>query len=233
MIDFIYKLHELIPSGQVESPLTIKQIAASTETRFTNVLQFLSEGLDREVEVSTELSKEDIQAALAALKIKMKSQIEERERSLARRRKAALKAYDGLIQRLSKLYVAREWYKSFRSLSYFAGVYEDDLDNSPFIHLCGEIVWTGVKSKKANLQELGFWLTKGVRRSFMQNTSNGLEEAIDLIDCYSDFFISQKGSGGEQTLENLLDLIKCHASGLGLLDHYNQLVQPIKDKLSA
>ena len=60
MLDFIYKLHENLPQWQVEKVLTLKQIASSTKTPFSSVLQFMSEGLKRELDSSSKISKADI-----------------------------------------------------------------------------------------------------------------------------------------------------------------------------
>ena len=190
MLDFIYKLHESIPQWHVDKGLTLQEIASATKTPFTEVVQFMSEGLKKELDASSKLSKVDIQKALLSLRVQMKPQIEERERLFAEKQRFVLNAYDRMMTRLAAMYTIKNWYMSYRTLSYFAGKHESSLPNSIFINLCSEIVRVGIKSEKANLQELGFWLTKGVRKVFLQKTPQDIEEAVDLVDCYLDFFLS-------------------------------------------
>lgn len=223
MIDFIYKLNEVLPSWPTGTRRSLIQISEITGTSMPHVIQFLSEGLGKDIEVGGTITSEEIVEALELLSKRLQPQIEERERLLEERKNIAISAYDRTGEKVRVLQLSGNWHGAFRTLSYFTGQYEEDLPKDVLISLCSETVRAGIKSG-ANMQELGQWLQKGVAIAVGQHSRQGIEEALDLIDAYGDYFLAEESGKGPMLLGNILAVLEEPAARYELWEEYKSLV---------
>lgn len=223
MIDFIYRLNDVLHSWPEGEKWTLQQLSHSTETSVPHVLQYLSEGLGKEIEVSGVISQDEASEVLGLLSKRMRPQIEERERILAERRVKALRLNDVTAAKVQKMQIQRNWHGAFKTLCYFVGQYEEDLPKEYLTSLCNEIVRLGIKSK-ANFQELSRWLEKGVGTALSFQTKAGIEEALDLVDAYSTHFLAEESGKGPLLLGNILAVLEEPAARFELWDEYKSLV---------
>lgn len=223
MIDFIYKLNEVLPSWPTGTRRSLMQISEITGTSMPHVIQYLSEGLGKDIEIGGFVTSEEVVEALDLLSKRLQPQIEERERILEERKDLAIKSYDRTAEKVRILQLGGNWHGAFRTLSYFTGQYEEDLPKDVLISLCSETVRTGIKSS-ANMQELGQWLQKGVAIAMGQHSRQGIEEALDLIDAYGDYFLAEESGKGPLLLGNILAVLEEPAARFELWEEYKSLV---------
>lgn len=223
MIDFIYRLNDIIPSWPAGARWTLNHISDVTETSIPHILQYLSEGLGKEIDVAGLVTCEEAIEAINVLSQKIRPEIEERERRIAERRAYALQAFDRIMDKLRIMQAQGNWHSAFRTLSYFAGQHQDDLPRDIFITLCSDAVRVGIKSN-ANMQELGQWLQKAVATAMSSHTKEGVEEALDLVDAYGDYFLSEDSGKGPLLLGNILAVLEEPAARYELWEQYKNLV---------
>lgn len=226
MIDFIYKLVDVLPTWPQGSKKSLSQISEITGTSMPHVVQYLSEGLGRDLEISGVITNDEATEAVKLLSRRIQPQIDERERLLAERRAFALSSYERVNEKLRRLQGAGNWHGAFRTLSYFAGQFEDDLPKDVLISACAEAVRFGIKSQ-ANMQELGQWLQKGVAVALSLRSRYGIEEALDLIDAYGEYFLQENSGKGPLLLGNVLAALEEPAAQYELWEEYKSLIEQL------
>ena len=223
MIDFIYRLNEVLPSWPTGTRRSLTQISEITKTSMPHVVQYLSEGLGKDIDVTGFITEDEAAEAVKLLSKRIQPEIEERERVLEERRILALRGLDRILEKVRIMQLSKNWYGAFRTLSYFAGQHENDLPPDSLILLCSETVRTGIKSK-ANMQELGQWLQKGVGVAMSQHSKDGVEDALDLIDAYGEYFLMEESGKGPLLLGNILAVLEEPAARYELWEEYKSLV---------
>lgn len=223
MIDFIYKLNEVLPSWPTGAKRSLTQVSELTGTSMPHLIQYLSEGLGKDLEVGGFITSDEAVEAIELLSKRIQPQIEERERMLEERRQFAMRAYDRAMDKMRVMQLEKKWHAAFRTLSYFTGQYENDLAKDVLISLCSEAVRTGIKAE-ANMQELGQWLQKGVAIAMAQHSRQGIEEALDLIDAYGEHFLAEDSGKGPLLLGNILAVLEEPAARYELWEEYKSLV---------
>ena len=136
-------------------------------------------------------------------------------------------SYERLLAKVHKLQALKSWEKAFRNLCYFVGEYEESLPQEVYINLCSDILRIGFKSKKANIQELGYWLRKAIEQNLELYSQPSLEDSFDLIETYSKFFRDEPTGQGEKILIDILTLIENPACELKLWNSYKQCADKI------
>ena len=94
------------------------------------------------------------------------------------------------------------------------------------IHICSEIVRSGLRCS-ANLQEIAYWLEKGINVSLDRQTTESLDEAFDLLDAYADYFLKEQTGRGEQIVLKLLKVLEEKAYQFNKSDRYKDVVKDI------
>lgn len=226
MIDFIYRLNDALPIWSSDSKWSLKQIAEATDTSIPHVLQYLSEGLCKEIDVSGSISVDEATEAILLLSKKIQPEIEERERLLAERREEAIRQYYRITDKAQQMQIDQRWHTAFRTLSYFAGENESDLPQEILINLCSEVVRCGIKAK-ANIQELGQWLQRGVAVALSLHSQEGMRECLDLLEAYSDVFLNDDSGKGPLIVGNLLAILEEPCARFELWQEYKSLVESL------
>lgn len=224
MIDFVYKLKDILPEWPVDSKLSLEEISTVTQTSVPHVIQYFSDGLKKSFDVTDKISHEEARSALTQLTKEIRSELEVRSRELAAKQVKTLEAYDRMMTKVRLQLKARNWHTVFRTLSYFAGENRENLPDDYLTALCSDILRIGIKSGE-NFQELGRWLEMAVAVSLHQNTRDGVEEALDFVDAYSEDFLSEDSGKGALLLGNLLSAIEERAARFGLWEEYQSLIQ--------
>ena len=223
MIDFIYNLNEQLPSWTEKHAHTIEEIALATSTSIPHVIQYLSEGLGKDVELSQSITTEEAQRVLEALALSNRPLMEERERLLALRRQNAVAAFERSLEKSIEMQAARNWHGAYRSLHYLAGQYEKDLPVDLLVTTLSEAIRCGIKAQ-TNIQELGQLLQKAVGYAMGTRSRQGVEDALDLVDAYGEFFFQENTGRGPLLLGNILAVVEEPAARYELWDTYKRLV---------
>jgi hypothetical protein len=223
MIDFIYKLSDVLPVWSPGAPLTLKQISDATDTSLPHVVQYLSEGLSKDLELGEVIPFDELTSACALLQKKFQAEIKEREELIEEQRQKAIKKYHILMSKTRSMLQDKKWHMAYRSLSYFAGQYEIDLPRDILTTLCSDIIHIGVKAK-GNIQELGYWFQKGIAVAISHKNREGIEEALDLINTYGEFFLSDTSGKGSLILSNILAALEEPCARFELWEEFKNIV---------
>ena len=232
MIDFIYKANEVINNWSVHDKWTVHKLAEATETSLPHVLQYLNEGLGKEVEISGTVSSGELFEAVALLRRRYKDQIEERERKKAESRRKTIRAFDLVMNKIRLAQSESKWTHAYKTLCYFAGQYEDELPREYTTTLCSDLIRMGIRAN-VNIQEISRWLQKGVSVAMSHQNRDGVSEALDLIDAYGEYFLNEDSTKGPLLLGSVLAAIEEPAARYELWEDYKTLVNqlyPINEK---
>ncbi|MCY4380953.1 MAG: hypothetical protein OXC40_05245 [Proteobacteria bacterium] len=226
MIEFVYKLKDILPEWPNDSKLSLEEISSATETSVPHLIQYLGDGLKKNIDVTDKISHEDAKSALTQLCIDLRSELEERSKQLADKQARTIRAYHKMMTKVRIQLQTQRWRTVFRTLSYFAGENRDNLPDEYLTTLCSDIVRIGIKAGE-NFQELGRWLEMAVAVSLHRSTKEGVEEALDLIDAYSEDFFNEPSGKGALLLGNLLSAIEERAARFGLWEDYQSLINQL------
>ena len=228
MLDFICELERVLEKWPDNVSWTLAQIADYTNTGVPQVVDFLSDTLDRELEVHETLTHDEATKALAILKDRMSAELAARERRMVVRRDKAIRAYDVTMEKVRVLQAAKSWRSAYKTMSYYVGRYEKDIPVDLLPSMCGECLRLGIKSD-ANLQELSQWLRKGVTACLAAGLPESTEDALDFLDAYGDHFVSDTSSDGSRRLiGNVLESLKVQAEAHDLVPRYAALAKDLR-----
>ena len=212
MLDFICELEKALTKWPETATWTLAQIADQTFTGVPQVVDYLTDTLDRELEVHETLTRAEAVRALDILTERMSAQLAARQKHLDDLRDRAIRAYDGVMEKIRVLQATKNWRSAYKTLSYYVGCYEKDLPKDLMIELSGECLRLGIKSD-ANLQELSLWLRKGIDACISIGTLDALENGLDFLDAYAPRFIDDNDGRGKRLLGHALETL-CQASDL-------------------
>ena len=226
MLDFVCEFERVVSKWPQEACWTVAQVADYTATGVPQVVEVLSEVLGRELEVHESIGLSDATKALNILKDRLQVQLAARQKRIEETRAKAVMAYDNVMEKVRILQMTKNWRSAYKTLSYFGGSYEKQLPVEILQTLCGDCLRLGMKAD-ANMQELSQWLRKGVRASLTTGCEASLEDALDFIDAYSDFFIDRSQQGGRQLLANMLMRVRESAAQSNLMLQFDNIAKDI------
>ncbi len=226
MLDFILEFERILRTSQDGSTWNITQIADATGSSIPKVVDILSDSLSREIEVHETISMQDATQALKLLKERMQPQLIARQRRLDANREKAVKAYDLAMDKSRVLQMTKNYRNAYKTLSYYAGRYENDLPSELLLAMCNECLRLGIKSD-ANMQEMTQWLRKGVTACLTGKSVDATEDAMDFIDCYSEYFKGGTPDGGRNLLGSVLASLRDPVINFNLISEYDSLLKEI------
>jgi galactose-1-phosphate uridylyltransferase len=232
MIDFIYKANEVLSNWTVHDKWTVHKLAEATNTSLPHILQYLNEGLGKEVEITGTVTCSELSEAMALLRRRYKDQIEERERKKSASRRKAVRAFDLVMNKTRSIQAEKKWHHAYKTLCYFAGQYEEELPKEYATTLCSDLIRMGIKGG-VNIQEISRWLQKGVGIAMSHQNREGISEALDFMDAYGEYFLNEDSGKGPLLLGSILAAIEEPAARYELWEEYKTLVNnlyPINEK---
>lgn len=227
MLDFICELDRVMSKWPEGASWTLAQIADHTQTGVPQVVDILSDSLDRELEVHETLTQAEAAQVLGVLKERMAGELAARAKRIEQRREKAMRAYDVAMERVRVLQTTKNWRSAYKTLSYFVGCHEQDLSEDLMLSLCGECLRLGFKSE-ANLQELSLWLRKGVAACLTLGTVEATEDAIDFLDAYGDYFMDETSDSSRRLIGNVVESVKAQATTHNLAPRFETLVKDLR-----
>jgi len=223
MIDFIYKANEVLSTWAVHDKWTVHKLAEATNTSLPHILQYLNEGLGKDVEVTGSVTSSELLEAMNLLRRRYKDQIEDRERKKAAAQRKAIGAFDLVMSKTRGIQSEKKWNHAYKTLCYFAGQYGEELPNDYATTLYSDLIRMGIKAK-INIQEISRWLQKGVSTAMSHQNREGVAEALDFMDAYAEYFLTEDSSKGPLLLGSILAAIEEPAARYELWEEYKALV---------
>lgn len=226
MIDFIYRASDVLSKWSAHDKWTLHKLAEMTNTSLPHVLQYLNEGLGKEIEITGTLSVTEFQDAVSLLRKRYKEQIDEREKKKALLQEKAVQGFDLVMMKILAMQREKRWGHAYKSLYYFAGQYEEALPREYATTLCSELIRMGIKAD-INIQEISRWLQKGVSIAMSYQNREGIAEALDFIDAYGEFFINDDSGKGPLIIGSILAAIEEPAARFELWEEYKAMVNQL------
>jgi hypothetical protein len=226
MLDFILEFERILKTSQDGSTWNITQLADATGASIPKVVDILSDSLNREIEVHETISMQDAATALKLLKERMQPQLIARQRRLDAAKDKAVQAYDLAMEKSRILQMTKNFRNAYKTLSYYAGRYEKDLPSELLLAMCNECLRLGIKAD-ANMQEMSQWLRKGVVACLNGQSADATEDAMDFIDCYSEYFKDGTPDGGRNLLGSVLGSLRDPVINFNLISEYDSLLKEI------
>ncbi len=230
MLDFICELERAVVKWPENATWTLAQIADYTSTGVPQVVDFLSDTLDRELEVHETLTLAEAHQALGLLRERMATQLAARERRMAERREKAIRSYDLTMEKVRVLQATKNWRSAYKTLTYFVGRSEKDVSDELLLLLCGECLRLGIKAE-ASMPELSIWLRKGVAACLNAGSPAAIEDAIDFIDAYGDAFrgaATDESERGNRLIGSVLASVKMQAEILNIAPQFEVMVKDLR-----
>lgn len=227
MLDFICELDRVMAKWPEGASWTLAQIADATSTSVPQVVDILSDTLDRELEVHEAITHAEANQVVTTLKDRMSVQLQARQKRMDERREKAIRAYDVTMEKVRVLQAQKNWRAAYKTMSYYVGRHEKDISEELLLNLCGECLRMGVKAE-TNLQELSLWLRKGVQACIAAGTPEAVESAIDFIDAYGDHFFEDPAGRGQRLVVSVLDTVKLQAESLNLVPQWDAMVKDLR-----
>lgn len=203
MLSFIDELEKMLAANPSSKKLSFSEIAEGTKTSVPVVLDYLAGAITDSLDIHDPVAKKEIEHALSSLKQRMHHKLESERRRLLILRERSVRALDRTMDKVRIFQLQKNWHSAYRTLSYYAGNHKAHLSNETFVTVCGDCLRLGIKAD-TNLQELSQWLQLGVRACLASESRSSLEDALDFIDAYKEYF---DRSSGEKLVNKLLNEI--------------------------
>ena len=194
MVDFILALGEVINNWPENTKLTLGQISQQTKVSMPQVVEAMSYGLDRALDVHEPLSFKDTDRCHNNLRQRMHAELIARARFDEDLRRRTSDAFTLMYDKVRSMQAMKNWRGAFRTLSYFLGTHEKNLPREHMIPATEECVRLGIKAQ-LNLQEITVWFGKCIELIVQRPSSETLTEALDVIDTYGEEIKALSPSG--------------------------------------
>ncbi|MCX6119908.1 MAG: hypothetical protein NT027_20425 [Proteobacteria bacterium] len=222
MLNFVLEFEKVISKWPDNTPWTIAQLADYTNSSISVAVDAVSTSLNREFDIQETISLAEGKQILTTLRDRMSRQLEHRQRKIQADRDAAMRAYDLTMDSIRVSQQAKDFRTAYKTLSYFVGRYEKNIDVHLLVSLCGDCIRLGQKAS-ANVQELGSWMRKAIETAAVSTHSDTIEDALDFLDTYGDLFKADSNGVGGKILNNALNVLQIPAMDCNLITEWNQL----------
>lgn len=207
MLEFALAFEKVLTRWPDNTPWTIAQIADFTNSSVSTAVDAISTTLNREFDVQETITPNEGRQVLAALKERLQRQLEARDRKIQADRDAAMRAYDLTMERIRLSQMAKDWRGSYKTLSYFVGRYDRNINHDLLVALCGDCIRLGHKAG-FNMQEIGQWFRRAVEAAVLSSSKEVLEDVLDFVDAYGEIFSSDRNGVGGKILNNALNILE-------------------------
>jgi hypothetical protein len=203
VLDFIEKFETALSLWPSDAKWPLTHVAEITRVQLPHVVSFLGEVLEKANEVHDPITRKEADRALNSLRQKMRSEIETRQRLNERQKNRAYASYERTMETVRLQQSTKNWYGAYRTLSYFYGNYQQQLNSETVAVLCNDAIRIGIKAN-VNFQELTQWLQKGLDNILSSNSMQAVEDAADLIDAYAEHFLKEDRIKAQRLLDSAL-----------------------------
>ncbi len=207
MLEFAIAFEKVLTRWPDNTPWTIAQIADFTNSSVSTSVDAISTTLNREFDVQETITPAEGRQVLAALKERLHRQLEARDRRIQADRDAAMRAYDMTMERIRISQMAKDWRTSYKTLAYFVGRFDKNINHDLLVSLCGDCIRLGVKAG-FNMQEVGQWFRKAVEAAILSGSQEALEDALDFVDAYGEIFANDTSGVGIKILNSALNVLE-------------------------
>lgn len=222
MLDFMLKLEKTLKTWPDNTRKNLIQIADMTSSQVPHVVDYITEALGKSLDIHEPLTFSEVSKAHAILQEKLHLALEKRRDEEKHAIAKSIELFHHTMNKVQKMEVARNWRGAYRTLSYFYGIHKDRLTGDLIVSICDNCLRLGIK-EKINIQELSQWLRTGIRTLLKSSSPEVVEDALDFLDAYGDYFLKESGGKGEQFITNVFLTLKPSAMEFNLTPKLNEI----------
>lgn len=227
MLNFVLEFERVIGKWPENTPWTISQIADYTNASVSTAVDAISTSLNREFDIQETISATEGRLVLQCLRERMSRQLDARLRKIQSEKDAAMRSYDLTMDSIRVSQQAKDWRTAYKTLSYFVGRYEKNIDQHLLVSLCGDCIRLGQKAG-CNVQELGSWMRKAVESAALSGSPDAVEDALDFIDAYGEIFMADSQGVGGKILTNALTVLEIPSLDYNLTTQWSTLSSQLR-----
>lgn len=220
MLDFLLALERLIKIWPDNVKMSLVEVAERTQTPVPYVVECITEVLNKGIDVHDPLTFNEVNKAFVLLMDRNRGELEALRQREKQAVAMAVDAYDQTKAKIRIMEASRNWRAAYKTLNYFYGLHHSRLPSELKIDLCSECLRLGIK-ESINFQELSQWLKKGIQHLMTRPSSEAIEDALDFLDAYGDYFLAEPKGKGEKFLTNLFLMLKPSAMEFDLSEKLN------------
>jgi len=202
MLSFLERFDRFVADWPDNTKWTISQIAEHTVTDVPTALEAISASVDKFYDIHEPLTRREAENALCALRGRLQHQIEAQRRQFQLKCSQVSRSYESLMDKIRCYQKEKNWRHAYRSLTYFIGKNADYLSDEQKIEIYNDCLRLGIKSN-SSVQELSQWLRSGIYLLLRQPSESVLEDALDFLDAYADYFTDGNSPSGMKVIEAL------------------------------
>lgn len=222
MLDFMFNLEKVLKTWPDNTRWNLVQLADMTRTPIPHVVEFITESLGKPMDIHEALSFAEMSKAHAIIQEKLHPALEKRRREEQMEVEKSIKLYAALEDKVRRMEMAQNVRGAYRTLSYFYGIHRKRLPREMIVAICDNCLRLGIK-EKVNIQELSQWLRTGIRTLLKSSSSDVVEDALDFLDAYGDYFLKESRGRGEQLITNIFLTLKPSAMEFNLTPRLNEI----------
>lgn len=226
MMEFILKLDGVLEKWPRNEKWDFKKIAFHCQKPRDHIVDMFSNAVGSELDLNAHLSRDEVIKISLVFKERMKPHLLARQRKIQAQRDQALKAYEMTMEKVRKLQMSKNWSVAYRTLTNFVGSYESDLGREVLLSCLNDCMRLALKSGE-NLQEQGRWLRKAIQIETKEPTRESIEDAIDLLDAYTEALKNEPSGNGEKLLKSLIQSLQVPAAQFNLVNEYTTLLKEL------
>ncbi len=222
MLDFMLELEKVLKTWPDNTKWNLIQIADTTATPIPHVVEYVTECLGRSLDIHEPLSFAEMSKTHAIIQEKLHAAIEKRRREEQKEVEKTKLLFDVLLDRVRSMETKQNFRGAYRTLSYFYGIHKPRLAPVHIVQICDNCLRLGIK-ENINIQELSQWLRTGIRTLLKVSNSDVVEDALDFLDAYGDYFLKEPRGRGEQLITNIFLTLKPSAMEFNLTPRLNEI----------
>ncbi len=227
MLDFLMELEKVLKIWPDNVKWSIVQISDKSKCKIPHVVEYLSDALGKSLDVHDPMTFNEINKAFTILRDRYRPEIEARRLKERQEVESAIESYDTTMRKVRIMESTRNWRSAYKTLNYFYGIHYKKLPAEMKVNLCNECLRLGIK-EQINFQELSQWLKRGIQHLISKPSEETIEDALDFLDAYGDYFLSEPRGKGEHFLTNLFLMLKPSAMEFDLSDKLNEVAGELK-----
>ena len=227
MLNFILELERVLKFWPDGVKWSLVQIGEQTRTKVPHVVEYLMDALTKNPDVHDPLSYNEVQKAFIVLRDRNRVALETLHDQGKQAVAQAVVSYDQVMDKVRGMELAKNRRGAYRTLNYTYGNYLDLLPSDIKTSICNDCLRIGIK-EGINFQELSQWLQRGISHVMEHPGRDAVEDALDFLEAYGDYFLTEANGKGEKFLTNLLLRLKPAAMEWDLSPKLNEVASDFR-----
>ena len=191
------------------------------------MVELITEVLNKNLDVHEPLSYNDVHKAHVILMDRKRPELEAMRLKEKQSTQKSIESFHSMMEKIRIMETTRNWRSAYKSLNYFYGIHHTRLPSEYQVQICNECLRLGIK-EQINFQEISQWLKRGIKLLMSRPSEEAIEDALDFLDAYGDYFLTEQKAKGEKFLTNLFLMLKPSAMEFDLSGKLNEVARDLE-----